>query len=77
MKNYVIKRTRVKSSNPKYLNQVRYFSGHIDLGALGQSEHWSHESDAQLQNKNEAEGLHQMFTRADKIGNYTFEIITK
>lgn len=77
MKSYVIKRTRVKSSNQRYLNQVRYFVGYIDLGALGQSEHWGHESDAQLQNKNEADGLHQMFTRADKSGNYTFEIITK
>ena len=77
MKNYVIKRTRIKSSNQRYLNQVRYFVGHIDLGALGQSEHWGHESDAQLQNTNEAQGLLQLFARADKSGNYTFEIITK
>jgi len=77
MKNYVIKRTRIKSSNQKSLNQVRYFVGYIDLGALGQSEHWGHESDAQLQNTNEAHGLLQLFTRADKSGNYTFEIITK
>jgi len=77
MKNYVIKRTRIKSSNQNYLNQVRYFVGYIDLGALGQSEHWGHESDAQLQNTNEAQGLLQLFTKADKSGNYTFEIITK
>jgi hypothetical protein len=73
--NLVIKKTRVKSKNPKYLNEVRYFGGYIDLGAFGEFEHWVWEKDAKLLPLSEAEKLFFSFTNNNKHGNYVYELI--
>jgi hypothetical protein len=77
MTNYIIKKTRTKSPNPKYLNEERYYVGEIDLGALGMSVQWGFATDAQLLSLNSAQGLLQIFKRQDKAGNYKFETIVK
>lgn len=75
MTSYIIKSTRIKSTNPKYLNQVRYFGGYIDLGALGQSEHWVYEKEAKKFGINEANQYLNIFIHNDKGNSYQFEIL--
>jgi hypothetical protein len=72
---YVIKSTRIKSKDPKYLNVVHYFGGFIDLGMLGQSEHWVYEKEAKMIGINEANHLLAYFIKRDKGQSYQFEII--
>ena len=75
--NLVIKKTRLKSKNPKYLNEVRYFGGYIDLDAFGLNEQWVFEKDAKLLLLAEAEKLFFSFVANDKHTNYKFELLVK
>jgi hypothetical protein len=72
---YIIKSTRLKSKDPKYLNVVHYFGGFIDLGMLGQSEHWVWENEAKSVGINEANELLNYFVKRDKGNSYQFEIL--
>jgi hypothetical protein len=75
--NLVIKKTRLVSKNPKYLNEERYFGGYIDLGALGSAIHWVYEKEAKLLPLREAENLFFNFVANDKHANYKFELLVK
>jgi len=77
MKSYIIKSTRIKSKDAKYLNVVHYFGGFIDLGMLGQSEHWVYENEAKEVGITEANQLLAHFIKRDKGQSYQFEIIVK
>jgi hypothetical protein len=72
---YIIKSTRIKSKDPKYLNVVHYFGGFIDLGMLGQSEHWVYENEAKLFGINEANQFLKYFIKRDRGNSYQFEIL--
>lgn len=76
MTSYIIKSTRIKSKDQKYLNQIRYFGGFIDLGMLGQSQHWVYENEAKEFGINEANQLLNIFIHNDiKSNSYQFEIL--
>lgn len=75
--NLVIKKTRLKSKNPKYLNEERYFGGYIDLGALGLSQQWVYEKEAKLLTLKEAEQLFFNLVAVDKHKNYCYELLVK
>jgi hypothetical protein len=73
--NIVIKKTRLKSKNPKYLNEVRYFGGYIDLGEFGLAQHWVYEKEAKLLKLSEAEQLFFNLIAVDKHKNYSYELL--